>query len=565
MNQYRSNKNILMVIDLIAITLSFVVALGLRFNGLVGQYRFDEIVSWYIVFFLAALILYMIFFLFRRELRLERLSYREIIVVTVEQQIVFIVGYIIFFFLFQRAEVISRIVVVLFFAGNIIFCGIGRILYHNYCVSMTRKSEIIESAAPIPKEVLEGLEQSTIKHIYLCGVKSIGLYGGFETFILNLLKHHSDNPKLKYHVACKANGSGCMELEKLPGALRINNEEFTYCNAHGFMIKVPEWSGSAQAVFYDLKALKWICDHIERNHIMQPVVYILAPRIGIFERKYVERIHDAGGLVYQNTDGHEDWRRKWNRLIRKYWKLSERYAVKNADLVICDSKNIESYIKDEYGNYDLKTAFIAYGSDICPSELSDTDTMYVNWLKDHNLKDRKFYIIVARFVPENNFDIIIREFMRSRTTKDLAIITTDNPKYRAELQQKCQYKKDKRIKFVGTVYDVELLAKIRENAYGYIHGHEVGGTNPSLLESLGSTKLNLLLDVSFNREVAEDAALYWSKEDNSLAELINTADRMSTDKIASMGDKAKQRIRDEYSWEKICDKYAEVFLSDGNV
>ena len=554
-----------MIIDLIAIILSFIVALGIRFNGLVGQYRFDEIVSWYIVFFLAALILYMIFFLFRRELRLERLSYREILVVTIEQQIVFIVGYIIFFFLFQRAEVISRIVVVLFFTGNIIFCSIGRIFYHNYCVSMTRKSAKIESAAPIPKEILEGLEQSTIKHVYLCGVKSIGLYGGFETFILNLLKHHSDNPKLKYHVACKANGSGCMELEKLPGALRINNEEFTYCNAHCFMIKIPEWIGSAQAVFYDLKALKWICDHIEKNHIMQPVVYILAPRIGILERKYVERIHDAGGLVYQNTDGHEDWRRKWNRLVRKYWKLSERYAVKNADLVICDSKNIESYIKDEYGNYDPKTAFIAYGSDICPSKLSDSDAMYVNWLKDHNLKDGKFYIIVARFVPENNFDIIIREFMRSRTNKDLAIITTDNPKYRAELQQKCQYKKDKRIKFVGTVYDVELLAKIRENAYGYIHGHEVGGTNPSLLESLGSTRLNLLLDVSFNREVAEDAALYWSKEDNSLAELINTTDRMSKDKISSMGDKAKQRIRDEYSWEKICEKYEEAFLNDGYV
>ncbi|ETJ25548.1 Glycosyltransferase, partial [human gut metagenome] len=66
-----------------------------------------------------------------------------------------------------------------------------------------------------------------------------------------------------------------------------------------------------------------------------------------------------------------------------------------------------------------------------------------------------------------------------------------------ELRQKTGFDKDERIKFVGTVYDQELLKKIRENAYGYLHGHEVGGTNPSLLEALATTDLNLLLDVGF--------------------------------------------------------------------
>ena len=93
-------------------------------------------------------------------------------------------------------------------------------------------------------------------------------------------------------------------------------------------------------------------------------------------------------------------------------------------------------------------------------------------------------------------------------------------------------KKDKRIRFVGTVYDQELLKKIRENAYGYFHGHEVGGTNPSLLEALGSTDLNLLLDVSFNREVALDNALYWNKTDGNLANLIEKADLMPIEVIA---------------------------------
>ena len=101
--------------------------------------------------------------------------------------------------------------------------------------------------------------------------------------------------------------------------------------------------------------------------------------------------------------------------------------------------------------------------------------------------------------------------------------------------------------------------KIRENAYGYFHGHEVGGTNPSLLEALGSTDLNLLLDVGFNKEVAEDAALYWSKAEGNLAELIDKADRMKDEERRELGVKAKKRIAEAYSWEFICDRYADVF------
>ena len=96
-----------------------------------------------------------------------------------------------------------------------------------------------------------------------------------------------------------------------------------------------------------------------------------------------------------------------------------------------------------------------------------------------------------------------------------------------ELKEKTRFHTDPRIQFVGTVYDQELLMKIRENAYGYFHGHEVGGTNPSLLEALSCTDLNLLLDVGFNREVAEEAALYWTKDSGSLARCIDNADTLT--------------------------------------
>ncbi|MBQ4417899.1 MAG: DUF1972 domain-containing protein [Butyrivibrio sp.] len=401
-------------------------------------------------------------------------------------------------------------------------------------------------------------QRSGPRHVYIIGCKSIGLYGGFETFLMKLLQHHRDNPQIRYHVACKANGEGFMDVEKLPGAARINDDEFTYCNVHGFLIRVPD-IGPAQAIYYDIKALQWACDHIEKNHIPDAVVYILACRVGPFERRYVKRIREAGGVVFQNPDGHEDWRKKWNVFIRTYWKYSERCAVKHADLVVCDNRNIEDYIREEYAEYRRPTTFIPYGADVRPSKLSDDDFRFRNWLAEHNLSD-SYYISVGRFVKENNFEIMIREFMNSRTEKDFALITTENSTFAEELQQKLRYRSDPRIKFVGTVYDAELLKKIREHAYGYLHGHEVGGTNPSLLESLASTDLNLILGVGFNREVAGDAALYWNKEEGSLSELIDRADGMTPAEIRETGEQARERIRTYYSWESVCGTYEELFL-----
>ena len=142
--------------------------------------------------------------------------------------------------------------------------------------------------------------------------------------------------------------------------------------------------------------------------------------------------------------------------------------------------------------------------------------------------------------------------------RDFAIITNVNGKFLDELEKKLHFKSDPRIKFVGTVYDQELLMKIRENAYAYFHGHEVGGTNPSLLEALGSTDLNLLLDVGFNREVAEDAAVYWTKRNGHLAKIIDKADRFDNAEIVEYSKKAKQRIKEAYSWELICKKYLKI-------
>jgi len=167
---------------------------------------------------------------------------------------------------------------------------------------------------------------------------------------------------------------------------------------------------------------------------------------------------------------------------------------------------------------------------------------------------------VGRFVPENNYETMIREFMRSGSARDFALITNVNDKFLGELEERTHFRSDPRIKFVGTVYDQELLMKIRENAYGYFHGHEVGGTNPSLLEALGSTDLNLLLDVGFNREVAEDSALYWTKEPGNLAALIDRADALGQAELSLLAAQSSQRVATAYSWQLISSEYSKLWL-----
>lgn len=408
------------------------------------------------------------------------------------------------------------------------------------------------------------------QHVFLVGAKSLGAYGGYETFINKLTEYHQNDNRIKYHVACKANGDGHMDESKVDGVTKIiknrkgNTKGFIYHNAHCFKIEVPD-IGAAQAIYYDIASLQECCKIIRRKKIKHPIVYIMACRIGPFAPLFYRKIHKLGGKIYLNPDGHEWMRKKWNGLVRKYWKYSEKKMVKYCDLVICDSINIEKYIHEQYNKKgihgeDPKTTFIAYGAETRKSKLSDFDPKIQNWYKEKGLSAKNYYLVVGRFVPENNYEIMIKEFMRSKSKKDFAIITNVNDKFMNELERRLHFRKDPRIKFVGTVYDQELLMKIRENAYGYFHGHEVGGTNPSLLEALGSTNLNLLLDVGFNKEVAEDAAMYWTKERGNLARLIDKADNLTQEEIQEYGRKARERIATHYSWEYIAEQYAEVFL-----
>lgn len=395
-------------------------------------------------------------------------------------------------------------------------------------------------------------EKKAGKHVFIIGSKGIpARYGGFESFVDKLTFYQKD-PSIQYHVSCLVSSKE-YDSAKL---------EFEHHGAHCFNIKELN-IGPAKAIFYDLHSMEYCLRYIKANQIQNPIIYVLACRIGPFIARYKKEIKALGGKLFVNPDGHEWKRAKWSAPVRAYWKISERFMVKHADLLICDSKNIENYIKEDYKQYNPQTTYIAYGSETTPSILEDDHPKLLDWYREKGLRTKEYYLVVGRFVPENNYKIMISEFMKSKTRKDFVLITNHHGiKYYDDLKRDLNFHKDERVKFVGTVYDQELLKKIRENAYGYLHGHEVGGTNPSLLEALGSTDLNLLLDVGFNREVGEDAALYWTKDAKSLASLITIADEMSEKGIEEISKLARKRINDWYSWDYIVSENEDVFLNE---
>ena len=402
------------------------------------------------------------------------------------------------------------------------------------------------------------------KNVFIIGSKSIGQYGGYETFVDKLTEYHQNDESLKYHIACKANGEGHMDISKLKN-VTINSyykdgsvKEFSYHNAHVFLIKCPR-IGPAVAIYYDCAALLYSIRYCRRNMFINPIFYVLTCRIGPFMYFFKKRIKRIGGLFFVNPDGHEWLRSKWSNMVKKYWKLSEKLMIKHSDLVICDSKNIEKYIQEEYNLFKPNTVYIAYGSEITSNESVNKNEGFNKWCLANGIRPQEYYLVVGRFVPENNYETIIREFIKSSTSKDLVIITNENEKFRYELDSKLHFSIDNRVKFVGTVYDKEMLQNIRKNAYCYIHGHEVGGTNPSLLEAMGSTNINLLYDVGFNREVGEDSAYYWNKEEANLSRLIESIDGLEKKRVMELGEKAKKRIAENYSWQFICDRYKAVF------
>ena len=382
-----------------------------------------------------------------------------------------------------------------------------------------------------------------MQHVFIIGSRGLpAQYGGFETFVDQLVSHQV-SPAIQYHVACLSDDQAY--------------QHFDYKGVDCFTIKAPKL-GPARVIAYDMMAINYALKVIKRQGIEQPIFYVLGNTIGAFVAPFARKIHKMGGQFYINPDGLEWQRAKWAKPIQAYLKYSEKIMTRHADLVISDNPGIESYIKEAYPW--SKTTYIAYGTDLSQTSLTSQDNKVLEFYHKWQTQEKNYYLILGRFVPENNYETAIREFMASSTKRDLVIICNQegNP-YFEELRVRTGFDQDPRVKFVGTVYDQDLLKYIRKEAFAYIHGHEVGGTNPGLLEALAQTDLNLVLGVSFNQTVAKDSAQYWTKETGNLAHLIDQVD--SLEDVSEWGQRAKANMKQNFTWEKIVGEYEELFLS----
>ena len=382
-----------------------------------------------------------------------------------------------------------------------------------------------------------------MQHVFIIGSRGLpAQYGGFETFVDQLVSHQV-SPDIQYHVACLSTDQAY--------------QHFDYKGVDCFTIKAPKL-GPARVIAYDMMAINYALKLIKKQGIEQPIFYVLGNTIGAFVAPFARKIHKIGGRFYINPDGLEWKRAKWAKPIQAYLKYSEKIMTRHADLVISDNPGIESYIKEAYPW--SKTTYIAYGTDLSPTSLNSQDRKVREFYHKWQTQEKNYYLILGRFVPENNYETAIREFMTSSTKRDLVIICNQegNP-YFEELRARTGFDQDPRVKFVGTVYDQDLLKYIRKGAFAYIHGHEVGGTNPGLLEALAQTDLNLVLGVSFNQTVAKDSAQYWTKETGNLAHLIDQVD--SLEDVSEWGQRAKANMKQNFTWEKIVGEYEELFLS----
>ena len=388
-----------------------------------------------------------------------------------------------------------------------------------------------------------------MNNVFIIGCKGIPAnYGGFETFTDNLVTRKKAD-SIQYYVACMSNDKN-------------KQDEFDYNGSLCKNIFVPN-IGPAKAILYDTKSLKWALEMIDKRALKHGYVYILGCTIGPLINLFKEKFKDRGFKVLLNPDGHEWKRDKWSYPVKVYLKLSEKSMVKSADLTICDSLSIKSYIENDYSHFNPKTIYISYGSDIVDPKLNSKSKKVRNYFASKQIIEDQYYLVVGRFVPENNYETIIRQFMLSNSKRDLIIVTNfKGNKFFNQLKRETHFDRDKRIKFVGTVYDAELLKYIRKNAFAYIHGHSVGGTNPSLLEALGLTKLNLLYNVGFNNEVAGNSALYWDKSDTSLSKLINRVDNFNDEKRNDFFEKGKEVVTKRYTWDSIINKYEELFTDN---
>lgn len=376
------------------------------------------------------------------------------------------------------------------------------------------------------------------KKIAIIGARGIANYGGFETMVAELAPRLVERG-FDVYCSCEKNGS---KLEK------------TYKGAK--LIYFPLFMPSnykARKIFeiiYDIY-FNLVCP----TYYKCDVVYSLGTGANLFT--IVPRLFGKKSIV--NVDGLE-WRRsKFNSFEKLTLKILFKLVLLSADYIIIDSCALMTYIPKKYHN---KIKYIPYGVSELPEILWQQELLSSYLKKDYvKILPAEYWLVVARLEPENNIHLIIKSYLKSNSTKPLLIVGDFTSRKYEDLINKLldDTSFNKKILFAGAIYNQDVLNMLRQNCFAYIHGHSVGGTNPSLLEAMTMKNIIIAHDNEFNREVCGNSAVYF-KDSMALKDRFNQVDKNYSEYL-KFKKNAYERVIKLYSWDCVVNKYEELFYN----
>ncbi|MFT6050387.1 MAG: glycosyltransferase involved in cell wall biosynthesis [Halioglobus sp.] len=324
-------------------------------------------------------------------------------------------------------------------------------------------------------------------------------------------------------------------------------EVTVYCRSNYYDSKPPLYNG-VKCVYLPAPGGKSLESIVHSNIAIlhaafcsYDVVLVLDPGNGPF----VLPLRVRGHPVIIHTDGMGWKRQKWSPLQQRYYKWSEKISALFAHWLVTDSKAMQDYYVEEYKS---KSSFIPYAGEV--GDHSDESI-----LKEFGLTKGEYYLCVARIEPDNNIDVIIREYRKAKSTKPLIVV--GDARYDTPYGRAIAAEDDEIVHCIGSIYQKNKLNALFENSYVYLHGHEVGGTNPSLLNAMHMSAAPVAMDVIFHRQVMTDDGMFFSKRDNHLASIIQELDN-DPEKVSALRILAKSRSDSLYRWDAVVDGYVKM-------
>ena len=253
----------------------------------------------------------------------------------------------------------------------------------------------------------------------------------------------------------------------------------------------------------------------------------------------------AGIPVAVHVDGLEWKRGKWAGPAATYYRWAEKWSVRLADALIADARGIADHIRYEHGR---ESIYIPYGAPLVPPGFERLESV--------GLEPRGYHLVVARFAPENHVREAVAGYVASSAAKPLVVVGSApyEDDYTAEVRRVAD--RDPRVRFLGSVWDQQLLDQLYANALSYIHGHSVGGTNPSLLRAMGAGAPVTAFDAVFNHEVVNGHARYWS--DPADVALAVTGDEHDVVSALERGEKGRDHAQLTYRWDEVAEEYEQL-------